>query len=368
MILLLLVAFIAGGYQFTAIAACLKRLAFRQSLTGFTPPVSILKPVRGADPEFYEAIKSQAEIDYPTYEILFGIGSDNDDALPFINRLKAEFPRRTITIVRTATTALNGKVGSLIDLERAAQFSTLVIADADIKVPADYLRKVIAPLENPKIGLVTCLYRAHAHTLSGLLEAIGVETDFAPSTLVAPLFGVNEFAFGSTIAVRRPDLARAGGLSPIADFIADDYQIGKRIHALGLQCVLAETVVDTHLGAPTFADAWRHQVRWARTIRVSRAGGYFGLFVTFATFWSIVIALAGHPFMGLALFAVRMIAAHIAQVNVMKSKSAGMLVAVRDIAFVAVWLAGLMPGTVMWRGQRMRLTADGRIEPAPHSG
>ena len=357
----LALATIPAGYQLTSIIACLKRLQFRQPLTGFTPPVSILKPVHGTDPGFYEAIKSQAEIDYPRYEILFGVSDTNDPALHQIRRLQAEFPAKNIKIVATTTEALNGKVGALIDLERAAAHDTIVISDADIKVPQDYLHKVVAPLENPAIGLVTCLYRAHAQTFAGLFESIGIETDFAPSALVAPMVGVDEFAFGSTIVVRRQDLARAGGLTPIGDFIADDYQIGKRIRALGLQCVLAETIVDTDMGAPSVAAAWRHQVRWARTIRVSRAGGYFGLFVTFATFWSILIALAGFPYIGLALFALRMIAAHIAQVNVMKSKSAGMLVAARDLAFVAVWIVGLLPGKVEWHGRQMTLTSDGRI-------
>ena len=354
-------AAIPAGYQLVSIAACLKRLAFRQKLTGFTPAVSILKPVRGADPNFYEAIKSQAEIDYPEYEVLFGIADSNDSALPHIHRLQAEFPDKAIRIIQVTTETLNGKVGALIDLERSAKYNTLVISDADIKVPTEYLRKVIAPLEDPGNGLVTCLYRASAGSFAGLFEVAGVETDFAPSALVAPLVGVDEFAFGSTIAVRRADLARSGGLGPIADYIADDYQIGKRIHALNLKCVLAETVVDTDMGAPSFAVAWAHQVRWARTIRVSRPGGYFGLFVTFATLWSLAVALAGEPMVGLALFALRMIAGHIAQVNVLKSRPAGAMVSIRDLAFVAVWIAGLLPGKVVWRGQKMVLMRDGRI-------
>ena len=355
-------AAIPAGYQLTSILACIKRLQFRQPLSAFTPPVSILKPVRGADPAFYEAIKSQAEIDYPEYEILFGLGDDHDPALDDIRRLQTEFPHRKIRIIRTTTQALNGKVGALFDLERAAQYDTIVISDADIKVPKNYLNQVIAPLENPDIGLVTCLYRAHSDTFAGLLEATGIETDFAPSALVAPMVGVDEFAFGSTIAVRKADLARSGGLAPIGEYIADDYQIGKRIRALGLKCVLAETIVDTDMGAPSLADAWRHQVRWARTIRVSRPGGYLGLFVTFATFWSVALALAGYPLIGLALFALRLIAAHIAQVNVMKSRSAGILVSVRDLLFVVVWIVGLLPGTVEWRGRQMTLTSDGRIQ------
>jgi ceramide glucosyltransferase len=363
-----LAAAVPAGYQLVAIAACLKRLAFRQKLTGFAPAVSILKPIRGADSSFYEAIRSQAEIDYPgTFELVFGIRDHDDPAAAIIQRLQNEFPERQIRIVWTTTVAANGKVGSLIDLERAARYEHLVISDADIRVPPDYLTKVVAPLEDPGTGLVTCLYRAHGDSLAGLFEAIGIETDFAPSALVAPFVGVDEFAFGSTIVVRRADLEASGGLAPIGDYIADDYQIGRRIHALGRHCVLAETVVDTHLGAASIGEAWRHQVRWARTIRVSRTGGYIGLFVTFATLWALMLALAGQANAALALLAIRMIAAALAGMGVMRSQQSAnyfYLVPLRDLAAVAIWIAGLLPGSVEWRGRRMRLTADGRISCA----
>ncbi len=360
-----LAAAVPAAYQLLSIAACLKRLRFRQTLTAYAPPVSILKPVRGTDPGFWEAIRSQVQQnDYPAYEILFGMGSDDDPALADIGRLQREFPGHSIKTVRTSTIAPNGKVGSLIDLERAAAYDILVISDADIRVPPDYLRKIIAPLEEVSIGLVTCLYRAHSDSFAGLFEAIGVETDFSPSALVAPLVGVDEFAFGSTIALRRTDLARAGGFAAVADYIADDYQIGKRIHALGLKCVFGEPVVDTHLGAATLREAWRHQVRWARTIRVSRTGGFMGLFVTFATFWALGLGLAGEPALALALLAIRLLAAALAGVGVMKSSQSARflwLVPLRDLWSVLIWIAGLMPGAVEWRGRWMRLSSDGRI-------
>ena len=358
-------ALVPAAYQLLAIAACVKRMGFRQKLTGFTPPVSILKPVRGVDDAetFVRAIQSQAAIDYPEYEILFGIRDESDPAVPFIRQLQTDNNR--VRIVWTTTETLNGKVGSLIDLERAARYDYLVISDADIRVPRDYLTKVIAPLEDPSVGLTTCLYRAHGGSFVARLEGLGIETDFAPSALVAPSVGVDEFAFGSTIAVRRGDLARSGGLGPISDFIADDYQIGRRIHDLGLKCVLAETVVDTHLSGATVAEVWRHQVRWARTIRASRPGGFMGLFVTFATFWAVLIGLAGEPWIALGVLLVRMAAAGIASRGVLKSDGWRMLdlVPLRDLLGVGVWIAGLLPGSVEWRGRRMFLTSEGRIIP-----
>lgn len=360
-----LAAAVPAAYQALSIAACLKRLRFRQRVGAFTPPVSILKPVRGADPAFYEAIRSQALIDYPgEYEILFGLRDRDDTALPHIARLIAEFPDRAIQIVWTTTDAPNGKVGALIDLEKQARFDLIVLSDADIRVPADYLRKVVAPLEDPQTGLVTCLYRAHGESVAARFEALGVETDFAPSALVAPFVGVDEFAFGSTIAVRRQDLRRIGNFAAVADYIADDYQIGKRIHALGLKCVLAETVVDTQLGAGTLAEAWAHQVRWARTIRVSKAGGYLGLFVTYASVWALVLAACGALWPALALLLLRMVAAFASGVLVMRSAGAGRrlwLVPLRDLWAALIWVAGLVPGKVTWRGAELTLSADGRI-------
>ena len=359
-------AAIPAGYQVMSMVACLKRVGFRQTLTNFQPAVSILKPIRGADSGFREAILSQANIDYPNFEILFGVHNGDEVAFREIQGLQREFPHRAIRIIKTSTAALNGKVGALIDLEREARFDFLVISDADIRVAPGYLYKIIAPLEDPAVGLVTCLYRAHSDTFAGLFEAIGVETDFAPSALVAPMAGVDEFAFGSTIAIRRSDLVRAGGFAAVADYIADDYQIGKRIHALGLKCVLGEPIVDTHLDASTLGDAWRHQVRWARTIRVSRPGGFIGLFVTFATLWALVLALLGEPQLALALFVIRLAAAAIAGILLMRSGQSARylwLVPFRDVWSVFIWIAGLMPGTVEWRGRRMTLSSDGRILP-----
>ena len=343
-------------------------MRFRQRLATpiFAPPVSILKPVRGADPAFYEAIRSQAEQEYPgEVEILFGVGDPQDTALPAIRRLQGDFPHHRIRIVDVRTEAPNGKVGSLIDLAREARFDTLVLSDSDIRVEKDYLSKVVAPLADPAVGLVTCLYRAHSDSFAGLCEAIGIETDFAPSALVAPLFGVDEFAFGSTIAIRKADLEKAGGFEAVRDYLADDYQIGKRIHALGLKCVLGEPVVDTHMSVASFRQAWQHQVRWARTIRVSRPGGYAGLFVTFATVWGLVLVFEfGQIRLGCSLLLLRMLAAAIAGVGVMRSVQTARylwLVPLRDLFGAAVWIAGLAGSTVQWRGLRLKLGNDGRI-------
>ena len=179
----------------------------------------------------------------------------------------------------------------MIDLASEARHPILIVNDSDISVPAGYIGSVTAPLSDPGVGLVTCLYRAEAHDWPSRLEALAIATDFAPSTLVAGFFGVSEFGLGSTLAFRKSDLDRIGGFHAIADYIADDYQLGRKLHALGLRNVISEVVVSTHLAAGSWLGAWRHQVRWARTIRLSGGAGYAGLPITNASLWA---AMAPH--------------------------------------------------------------------------
>ncbi|MBX9600089.1 MAG: bacteriohopanetetrol glucosamine biosynthesis glycosyltransferase HpnI [Bryobacteraceae bacterium] len=367
--ILLLIAIAAAGYQLVALLASLTKAAADQKAKphGFTPDVSVLKPVRGVDPDLEQAFRSQLGQAYPgRYEVLFGVRDPRDPATEVIDRLCAEYPDRARKIV-ARTEAPNAKVGVLADLAAAARHDFWVIADADIRVPEDYLLRVLSPLKDESVGLVTCLYRAHAVSWAGHWEALGIATDFAPSTLVAPFFGVEEFAFGSTMAVRAADVRKMGGLEVLGDYIADDYQLGSRIYRMGKRCVLSETVVDTSLNDTTWAGIWRHQLRWARTIRVSRPGGYLGLPVTNASLWALVCAVSGYWWLAILLLAVRMAMAFTVSVAVLRSADAVkmlLFVPLRDLWGFGIWLAGLAGDTVIWRGNRLRLSRDGRIRPA----
>jgi len=252
----------------------------------------------------------------------------------------------------------------LIDLAAAAKHPILVVNDADIRVEPDYLARVTAPLADPRVGLVTCLYRPLGDTFPARFEGLGVATDFAPSALVARLVGVDEFAMGSTLAFRRADLERIGGFAAVADYLADDYQLGHRIHALGLKCVLSDVVVETHLGG-AWPQVWAHQVRWARTIRVSRFGGYLGLPITNATLWAVVCAVGGRFDLAAGLLGLRLVMAFAAGWRVLRSRDVlflWWLVPVRDLFGFAVWVAGLFGHSVTWRGQRLVLDREGRIQ------
>ncbi len=354
----------AALYQALALAAAIGFLRRSERRAGRRPPVSILKPVHGLDPRFYQAIRSHALQDYPLFEILFGVGDPADPAIPEIRRLAAEFPEVPIRLIVSSRHAPNRKAAVLCDLAAEAQHPILLVNDSDIEVPADYLRRVVAPLEDPAVGVVTCLYRGQARSLPGRMEALAIATEFAPGVLVAPLMGVSEFALGSTMAFRAADLKRAGGFEAIAEYLADDYQLSRRLCSLGSRVVIAKPVVTTHLPNAGWRNAWQHQVRWARTIRVSRLGGYLGMPVTMATLWAAALALAGRPWAAGILLALRLAAGLTVAVGVLGMRLGlveFLLIPWRDLGGAAVWVAGLGGRTVLWRGQRLRISRDGKI-------
>lgn len=357
-------AVLAALYQLAALIAALLHKAGQEPDSGFSPPVSILKPVRGRDPRFYEAIRSHALQDYPQYEILFGLSDPADPAIADIERLQAEFPRLPIRLAVCETTAPNGKAGVLAGLEPLARYPYLLVNDSDILVEPDYLRRVAAPLADPETGLVTCLYRADAGSLPGRWEALGIAADFAASVLVARLAGVREFGLGATLAFRAAELARIGGFAALGEFLADDYQLARRLTRLGKRAVLASAVVETCLGKPDWTAVWRHQVRWARTIRVSRPGGYAGLPVAHAGLWALIALAAGLGWAAAALAALRIAAGAAAGWGVLSSPIVRRwwpLIPLWDLWAFAVWCAGLAGRTVEWRGLRLRLDRGGRI-------
>ena len=359
------VAAAAVMYQLLAIVAALKHMRTGLPRDGPMPPVSILKPVRGLDPGFYQAIRSHAEQDYPEFEILFGVADLRDPAVREIERLQSDFPGVSLQLIHSTGTAPNGKVAVLADLERHAKYPLRLVNDSDIVVEPQYLRQVLAPLNDARIGLVTCLYRASAAHWPGRWEAIGIATDFAPSVLVAPLFGVNEFGLGSTLAFRKGQLERLGGFAAIADYIADDYQLGKRISGLGLRVELSKVVVETSLSADSWGEVWRHQLRWARTIRVSRGGGYVGLPITNASLWAFAALASGWWWTAAALLSARLAMGLIAGVGALRCPLTArywFLIPFRDLWGFGLWLAGLWGRDVIWRDRTLRLNRDGTIQ------
>lgn len=349
-----------------------KRVCHTQDL----PPVSILKPLKGTDPDIYESFRSHCLQDYPEYEIIFGVSDPNDPAIASVQQLQKEFPGRAIhLVVAQNQLGANLKVSTLAQMLPTARYEHLIVNDSDIHVERDYLRRVMAPLAiEPKngvqVGMVTCLYRGvAAATLGSRLESLGISTDFCAGVLVArQLEGGLHFGLGSTLAFRRTDLERIGGFKAIVDFLADDYELGRRIAGLGLQVRLADLVVETHLPAYDLRGFWAHQLRWARGLRDSRPGGYFGLVSTFGLVWALLNLIAAHaaPWSWAVLGAVALLRLAVALVvgkGTLQDRQLLnhlWLLPIRDLVAAAVWLASFAGHTVTWRGDRFELK-DGRL-------
>lgn len=363
-----IVCAIAAAYQLIALAACMAHRRRRADSLAVCLPVSVLKPVHGLHPGFEEALSSHATQQYPKFELLLGHNDPQDSAIPQMRRIIAEHPTVEIRGIHCSQTAPNRKVGILMELQKTARYPLVIVNDADIVVPGNYLRDVTAPLSDPGIGMVTCLYRAEGASWPTRWEALGIATDFAPSTLVAPLAGVSGFGLGSTLAFRRLDLERIGGFEAVSEYLADDYQLGCKLHGLGLRNVISPVIVSTRLHGQTWGDVWRHQLRWARTIRLSRKGGYIGLPVTFATVWAIVAACSGLWWAAVGLIVIRLAMALTAGWLVLRSADVlklWVLIPLRDIYGAAVWAVALVGNTVEWGGETLKLDSGGRIMRQP---
>ncbi len=356
----------ALGYQCLAIVASLRQILRRRPGRQFQPGVSVLKPVRGIDPDMFAALRSQVVQDYPSFEVLFGVHDEEDTALPEIRKLQAEFPASAIRVIIGHESGLNGKVGILKGLARQARHPVWVVNDSDIAVTPRYLSEVVASLQDPQIGVVTCLYRPRPHALPAVWEALGVATDFMPSTLVAPLVGVREFGLGSTLAFRAQDLEQAGGFAALEDYLADDYQLARRITLLGKRALLSTYVVETSLGDTTWRGVWDHQLRWGRTIRMSKGGGYAGLPITHAGVWVLIALLLQLWWVAAALVGLRCLVALLTGWFVLRSPVAlGLfpLSVLWDVYAFAIWVASYRSNLVRWRNRALRVAPDGRIEP-----
>ena len=340
-------------------------------LPDFSPPVSILKPLKGADADTYEALRSHCLQDYDRYEILFGVNDANDAAVPIVNRLIAEFPRLSLRlIVCSEVLGANRKVSNLIHLLRHAKHDYLLVNDGDILVGPTYLRRIMSNFQDPEIGMVTCLYRGRgAHTLGSRLEALGIATDFAPGVLTARwIEGGLRFALGSTLAIRREALNKIGGFTAVVDYLADDYQLGERIAACGFKVCLSGDVVETSIPPYSFSQFWQHQLRWARTMRVSRPGGYFGTVLTFALPWSILLAIAAPQRWWVwtllcAVLIFRITQARTIGVKVLQDPQVTSnlwLVPLRDLLGLALWVWSYAGTEVRWRGEKFHLR-DGKM-------
>ncbi|HEX4541710.1 MAG TPA: bacteriohopanetetrol glucosamine biosynthesis glycosyltransferase HpnI [Candidatus Acidoferrum sp.] len=371
---LLLLAAAPLVYYVLATIAALRffRRERARKLPDYPPPVSLLKPVRGVDFGSHENFASFCNQDYPDYEILFAVNDASDPAIPLIQQIIAEFPRRQIRLLVGAEhLGANRKVNKLAKLAREAQHDTLVLTDGDVRVGPSYLREVVAPLQNYETGAVTSFYRAIAEeNLFAQLEAVGAASDFFAGVLMARSTEGIRFALGASIATTKEWLAKMGGFEAIADTLADDYELGYRIAKAGGEVVLSrETVWTMYLGQ-TFRDFWDHQLRWARTVRLCRPLSYVGLLFTQGLPWALLAALVAPAGWIAAVYLVAYLILRFAMAftvgvwgvrdEVLRRKL--WLVPVRDAIHFVVWLASFGSNRVRW-GNVDYAVREGRMVP-----
>jgi ceramide glucosyltransferase len=367
-LVLSLVLFPVWIYLAGTVAAAVRFARRPTALPSKQSPVSMLKPLYGAEPGLHENLRSFVDQNYPDRQIVFGVRSPDDGALPVVRALMAERPEVDIDLVVNARAGGgNLKVANLINMLPAAKHDFLVFADSDMHVDPDYLATVTAPLQDPAVGLVTCLYRGlPTGGLWSRLGALHINFGFLPSALLGDTLGTGGGCFGATIALRRQVLDRIGGLAVVRDELADDHRIGAAVRELGLPTVLSPYVVETLVSERNLKCLWRHELRWARTVRAMAPIGFAGSVVTHA----IAIAALAAIFSGMSLTSLVFLAISClfrwatagATARILGLPIAGLwLLPLRDLLSFAVFVGSFFGRSVSWRDQLFRIEPSGRI-------
>lgn len=358
----------AGVYRFVAA----RRKTRKMVSPDFHPPVSLLKPLHGAEPNLDAHIASFFEQDYSDFEILFCARSANDPGLQTARQVAARYPSIPAKFLVTGErTYINAKVSSLEKMAAAASTDIFVISDSDVRVTRNYIREVVAPFAKEKVGAVTCLYRGVADEgIWSKLEAAGMSVEMTSGVLVANMMEGMQFTLGPTMAVRRCCVDEMGGFAYLGPYCADDFVLGNQVAAHGHEVVLSDHVIDHVILNLSFTASVKHQVRWMKSTRFSRPKGHFGTSLTFALPFGIMAGLAawgmGKPYLGLALLAysvvARVLMAAVVGAAVVEERHllrTALLYPLRDLMGFFYWAASYGSSTVLWRGQVYRLAEGG---------
>ena len=338
----------------------------------FHPPVSLLKPVHGAEPNLDAHIASFFEQDYSNFEILFCARSANDPGLQTARQVAARYPSIPAKFLVTGErTYINAKVSSLEKMAAAANTDIFIISDSDVRVTPNYIREVVAPFAKEKVGAVTCLYRGVADEgIWSKLEAAGMSVEMTSGVLVANILEGMQFPLGPTLSVRRSFVEQMGGFLYLGPYCADDFVLGNQVAANGHEVVLSDHVIDHVILNLSFTASVKHQVRWMKSTRFSRPKGHFGTSLTFALPFGILAGLAawglGKPYLALGLLAYSILAralmAAVVGAAVVEERHllrTALLYPLRDLMGFFYWAASYGSSTVLWRGQVYRLTEGG---------
>ena len=333
------------------------------------PPVTILKPLFGAQPETYECLRSFCEQAYPHYQVIFGVCDPQDPAVAVVHRLQKEFPDRDLALAAERREhGSNRKVNNLINMMALARHDYLVISDSDVKVDRNYLAKLVPPLLDKAVGIVTCGYRGVPRPgIWSLLGSMYINEWFIPSVRVAALMGFRSFAFGATIGMRRETLEQIGGFNAIANQLADDYRLGELTRQLGLRTVLSEVEVDTFVEDCTAADLVAHELRWRRTIRNLSPFGYVFSVVTLGlpvTALQLLLTQGAAP--AAAIFSATALASTLIHFNARRPGAPAavlLLVPFRDLLHFGLFIWSFATRRVQWGDDHYEVSRDGDAQP-----
>ena len=332
------------------------------------PAVSVLKPLHGDEPGLHENLRSFAEQDYPGLQIVLGVNNAQDGALPAVHALSRDLPARDIALVVDARAGgSNQKVANLENMFEVARHDVIVLADSDMRVDRHYLGAVTAPLHDRHTGVVTCLYKG-VPTGGKWSEfgAMHINFGFLPSALVAESLGLGGGCFGATIALHRETLGRIGGFARLRDELADDHRIGDEVRALGLSVVLSPYIVEARVFERSLADLWRHELRWARTVRAMAPAGFAGSVLSHPVMIAALAAaitgfgLTSSTFLVIS-WVLRWGTARVIAAALGLPPAKPWLLPLRDALSFAVFVASFFGRTVFWRDQVFHVGASGRM-------
>jgi ceramide glucosyltransferase len=342
----------------------------------FSPAVSVLKPLKGCDATTAASLESWIALNYTgPVQILFGVAEAEDPVCGVVRELIRKYPKADAQLlVCGETLGMNAKVSTLTQLERVAKHDLILVSDADVRVPPDFLGNMVAPLREPEVALVNCFYRfANPENLAMQWEAVGVNADFWSQVLQSQTLKPLDFALGAAILQRRKSLEQAGGFAAFADCLADDYQIGNQIAKNGGQIALCPVVVECWDAPMNWRKVWKHQLRWALTIRVCQPAPYFFSILSNGTLWPLLWLLDSlwrtrtlFALTALALLAARVVIARSLQQRFNDNgqrPAPAWLVPVKDLLQAAIWAIAFYGNKIEWRGRKMRLRRDGNLEP-----
>jgi ceramide glucosyltransferase len=370
-LILIICTFAANVYYLLSIIAAARFFSTHEDqASGELLPVAIMIPLHGADFEAYENYARFCSLDYPEFQIVFGVRDAKDTSVPIVRRLVADFPDRDITLaISDRTIGQNLKISNLQNMLGLVKHEQIVIVDSDIRVDHDYLRNVLAPLSDPRVGLVTCLYRAAKTTDFGAkLEAVGITGEFAAGVLMAWMLEGVKFALGSTMATTKTRLASIGGFPALADYLADDFMLGNLI-ARDSEVRLSHYVVETAMSPIGLFGMIRHQIRWARSTRISRPMGYLGLILTYGTALAFLLVAADNASMfslivlAITLF-IRLLMAWVIGIHWLGDRLLlryFWLVPIRDLLSFLIWCVSWVGKRVEWRGRQYEVARDGKM-------